>query len=71
MAAQFLSELRDRITAYEAALRDSGGASQRQPCCSQCGGSLAKLRDRKQFLMQSVDQDGKTQLLCTVCMQGW
>jgi pyruvate/2-oxoglutarate dehydrogenase complex dihydrolipoamide acyltransferase (E2) component len=71
-AAQFLGELRDRLAGYEAAL--GGGAAaetETELCCSRCQRSFPEIQRTPGYLVPTMHPDGRTRLVCTLCLQGW
>ncbi|MDR0910700.1 MAG: 2-oxo acid dehydrogenase subunit E2 [Spirochaetaceae bacterium] len=41
------------------------------PCCSKCYRDVDELTAMDQYLVQTIDRNGDTQLVCTICMEGW
>jgi pyruvate/2-oxoglutarate dehydrogenase complex dihydrolipoamide acyltransferase (E2) component len=72
-AALFLSELGERLAAYEAASRRGEGpvATAEEPRCARCQAGYAELRAQGHPLIQSVGPDGSPRLLCRLCLEGW
>ncbi len=71
-AAQFLNALGKRLQTYEKALP---GPEQNEPLrevsCAHCLTPLSKIRERGHYLVQTVQSDGRTGYICSLCLQGW
>ena len=71
-AAQFLSELRQRLQHYEEALRNSGKSHEgtEEPHCFRCLRPAGELQEWGHFLLLSVKPDGTPKHVCSICLQG-
>jgi 2-oxoglutarate dehydrogenase E2 component (dihydrolipoamide succinyltransferase) len=71
-AAQFLSELRQRLQHYEEALRNSGRNHEltEEPHCFRCLRPAGELQEWGHFLLLSVKPDGTPKHVCSICLQG-
>jgi pyruvate/2-oxoglutarate dehydrogenase complex dihydrolipoamide acyltransferase (E2) component len=71
-AAQFLSELRQRLQYYEEALRNSGRSHEgtEEPHCFRCLRPAGELQEWGHFLLLSVKPDGTPKHVCSICLQG-
>ena len=81
-AAKFLRELADHLQAYENALQSNTDTDQKEKafagvCCSRCLTPFEKLKDWDQFqhwdhfMVPTVQPNGESGYLCSVCLRGW
>ena len=72
-AAQFLTELRDRMVGYEASLigPSGGGNDAPEAACEMCYRSVSELHALKRHLLKAVGPAGADRLICTICAEGW
>lgn len=71
-AAQFLKDLVKRIECHESSFRRLDElAPLEQSRCSRCTRSHSELTNNRNLLLQAVDADGTTKLLCSLCVNGW
>jgi pyruvate/2-oxoglutarate dehydrogenase complex dihydrolipoamide acyltransferase (E2) component len=72
-AARFLNELRERLAHYESisGAGDRGAGAAEEPRCSRCQSGYRELAADGHALVQTVQGDGSTRLLCKLCFEGW
>jgi 2-oxoglutarate dehydrogenase E2 component (dihydrolipoamide succinyltransferase) len=72
-AATFLNALSKRLQAYEQVLGRRVGTDEvtETLCCSRCLTPLSKLEPRGHCLVHTVQRNGNTGYICSICLQGW
>jgi pyruvate/2-oxoglutarate dehydrogenase complex dihydrolipoamide acyltransferase (E2) component len=71
-AAQFLSELRERMIGYEQSLLGgAAGDAVPEPACESCYRTASQLVAMNRHLLKSIGKTGTERLVCTICAQGW
>ena len=68
-AAEFLSELGERLQSYEKALRAPAEAINDRSC-SRCLATFSDLQNRNHYLVLTMGPNGMSRPICTVCLQG-
>ncbi len=71
-AALFLSQLKDRVVAFEQTLFQAT-ASERacvEACCARCGLTVTQATHRNHFLVSVAGAENTSALICTNCLQG-
>jgi len=60
-----------RETDLHPAKDPTNGTNNAMPFCTKCYRDAAELTGMDHYLVQTVDQAGEPQLVCTICLSGW